>query len=507
MIKPKIKILTENQSKDGLEISYADIFSFDFLPNNIKSHDETGIKESIQTFGFVDPILVNQRTNRDISGNGRLKVLRDMFEQNETCPKGIIEKQYGSTHHFNSSELPPLTRKWFAPVVLHDLSEEDEEILAIKLNVTNEKGGIDNIKAYEVLKRLKEKSEETFLMTGYTVENLEHIQMLAKFHSKLANMNSDSEKSADNSKLSEDNEKNVGELNEKWKVEFGDVFQIGNHRLICGDSSKPETYQKLLGTLPSLPLAELPKIRLMFTSPPYDNQRSYEIEGDIDWTSLMNGVCHSVFPLLSEPADVIINLGMIYEGEVKFYWNDWLDYCKHRLELPLFGLYVWDKLTGAPGAWNGRLAPCHEFFFHFNLGRESANKWIEKSDASIQRGPNKTNFRTKDGGIKAINSPETLTQPFKVPDSVIRINKELARGIHTENHPATFPIALPEFFLKTYSMIGDSILEPFAGSGTTFIACENLDRIGYGVEISPNYVALCLERMQKTFPNLEIKKL
>jgi len=178
MIKPKIKILTENQSKDGLEISYADIFSFDFLPNNIKSHDDAGIKESIQTFGFVDPILVNQRTNRDISGNGRLKVLRDMFEQNETCPKGIIEKTYGATHAFDNSELPPLTRKWFAPVVLHDLSEEDEEILAIKLNQTNFKGGIDNLKALEVLNRLKEKSEESFLMTGFDNSALDHLKLL-----------------------------------------------------------------------------------------------------------------------------------------------------------------------------------------------------------------------------------------------------------------------------------------------------------------------------------------
>jgi len=501
MIKPKIKILTENQSKNGLEISYADIFSFDFLPNNIKSHDEEGIKESIQTFGFVDPILVNQTTNRDISGNGRLKVLRGMFETNEPCPKGIIEKTYGSTHHFNNSELPPITKKWFAPVVLHELSEEDEEILAIKLNVTNEKGGIDNIKAYEVLKRLKERSEASFNLTGYTAQNLEHIQMLAKFHSQVANIKSESEsKSLENN--SDETENITLELNKKWQFEFGDIFQIGNHRLICGDSSKPETYQNLLKNSDGLE-----KIRLLFTSPPYDNQRTYEIEGNIDWTGLMNGVCHSVFPLLSAPADVIFNLGMIYDGEVKFYWNDWLDYCKNELKNPVYGLYVWDKIKGAPGQWNGRLAPCHEFFFHFSFGREDANKWIEKSDASIERGPNKTNFRMKDGGIKPINSPETLTQPFKVPDSVIRLHTELSRGIHTEGHPATFPIALPEFFLKTYSMIGDSILEPFAGSGTTFIACENLDRVAFGCEISPNYCALILERMQKTFPTLEIKKL
>jgi DNA modification methylase len=373
--------------------------------------------------------------------------------------------------------------------------------LAIKLNVTNQKGGIDNIKAYEVLMRLKQRSEDQFVLTGYTTGDLEHIQMLAKFHTQVAQMQDEKENPPESDSLDKDDEIDenfCAELNKKWKVSTGDIFAVGNHRLICADSMKPETYAALL---------QGKKPRLVFSSPPYDNQRDYEMQEKLDWTQLMNNVSKSIFSLLESPADVLINLGPIYrDAEMQFYWNDWLDFCKKELENPLFGFYVWDKIEGAPGAWNGRLAPAHEFFFHFSFGRQSANKWIEKNDNSIKRGPVKTGLRNKDGSFNKLSSPEKLDQPFKIPESVVRIRKELARGIHTHGHPATFPVALPSFMIKTYSLIGDVVLEPFCGSGTTMVAAEELDRFCYAVEISPNYCALVLERMNREFKDLEIKK-
>lgn len=494
MIKPKIKVLTEKNTESGLAISYADIFSFEFLPDNFKSHDLEGIEESIVKFGFVEPILVNKNTNFDISGNGRLEVLRKMFLETKDCPKGIIEKT-----------LPRGTANnvtWFAPVVLLDISEDDEIVLAAKLNRTNEKGGIDYQKAYSVLMRLKEKNDSSFENTGFDNKALEHIQMLAKFRSQLDEVKANKTQRADSNDAPEPdapNENICVELNRKWQVSFGDIWQVGKHRLICADSKLPESYAQLLNGA---------KVRLVFTSPPYDNQRDYELTEKLDWTDLMNNVCQSIFAILEKPADVLINLGIVSEdAQVKFYWNDWLDFCKNELKNPLYGFYVWDKLTGAAGNWNGRLAPAHEFFFHFSIGRESANKWIEKNDTSILRGPKKTDYREKDGSLKPMHSPDSLEYPFKVPDSVIRMQKELTRGIHTEGHPATFPVALPQFLMKTYSMIGDNILEPFLGSGTTMVAGQELERTVYGVEISPNYCALVLERMNKTYPDLEIKKL
>ena len=70
---------------------------------------------------------------------------------------------------------------------------------------------------------------------------------------------------------------------------------------------------------------------------------------------------------------------------------------------------------------------------------------------------------------------------------------------------AAFPVGLPSFFIAAFSDQGDLILDPFLGSGTTLIAAENLSRICYGMEISPAYVAVILQRAADAglLPSLE----
>ena len=62
------------------------------------------------------------------------------------------------------------------------------------------------------------------------------------------------------------------------------------------------------------------------------------------------------------------------------------------------------------------------------------------------------------------------------------------------SHQAAFPVGLPTFFIKAYSDPGDLIFDPFLGSGTTMIAAEKEGRIACGMEISPKYVAVILQR-------------
>ena len=64
-----------------------------------------------------------------------------------------------------------------------------------------------------------------------------------------------------------------------------------------------------------------------------------------------------------------------------------------------------------------------------------------------------------------------------------------------DDHPAMFPLELPERCIKMHSDIGGIVYEPFLGSGTTLVACERLGRIGCGVEISSAYVAVSLQRL------------
>jgi DNA modification methylase len=64
-----------------------------------------------------------------------------------------------------------------------------------------------------------------------------------------------------------------------------------------------------------------------------------------------------------------------------------------------------------------------------------------------------------------------------------------------------------ELMVRSIRNHDGNVYDPFLGSGTTFVACQNLNRRGYGIEILPAYVAVCLERMNQTFPGIEIKRL
>ena len=81
-------------------------------------------------------------------------------------------------------------------------------------------------------------------------------------------------------------------------------------------------------------------------------------------------------------------------------------------------------------------------------------------------------------------------------DGMARPGNIIECGIgYAENHAAAFPVALPTFFLKSYSDPGDIWLDPFLGSGTIIVAAENEGRIGMGTEILPKYCAVILERL------------
>ena len=73
-------------------------------------------------------------------------------------------------------------------------------------------------------------------------------------------------------------------------------------------------------------------------------------------------------------------------------------------------------------------------------------------------------------------------------------------------HPAPFPVELPKRCIKLFSFVGDTVLDPFLGSGSTLIACALLNRKGIGVEIDENYCKLAKNRLLKE-ANINQKKL
>jgi DNA modification methylase len=259
----------------------------------------------------------------------------------------------------------------------------------------------------------------------------------------------------------------------------------GGHRLLCGDATSADDIARLMGG---------EEADICFTSPPYAQQRDYKT-GPQDWDELMRGV-FSILPVKHD-AQVLVNLGLVHhDGEWLPYWDGWIEWMRSA-GWQRFGWYVWDQGPGLPGDWNGRLAPSHEFVFHFNRIAERPRKTKDKLPDSIALRFNGGTLRNKDGKIfKAKSSPFANLQPTKIPDSVIRIMRHKARGIETA-HLAPFPVDLVTEVLTAFSDPDDLAFEPFAGAGTQLISADVNGRRCFGIEIAQIYCDVAVKRWSK----------
>jgi len=229
-------------------------------------------------------------------------------------------------------------------------------------------------------------------------------------------------------------------------------------------------------------------IDAVITSPPYGQQRDYG-QKIADWRLLVSSAICSIQYL--PHTQVLVNLGLIYrDGECVEYWGDLIsDMRSHGFRL--FGWYVWDKGFGAPGDWNGRCAPAHEFIFHFNRASRPAQKWVKTQE----RDASGTGLRLPNGSMSGITSPDACGQPTKVPDSVFRFPPHQARGGPENEHPAIFPVLLPTHLIKTFSAPNEIVLDPFMGSGTTGVAAVQEGRSFVGIELEPKWFDLACRRI------------
>ncbi len=277
----------------------------------------------------------------------------------------------------------------------------------------------------------------------------------------------------------------------------GDIWQLGVHRLICGDSSDP-------GVVGALMAGETAS--LCFTSPPYGQQRNYT-QGIADWDALMRSVFANL-PMAPD-AQVLVNLGLIHkDNEVIPYWDTWLAWMR-TIGWRRFGWYVWDQGPGLPGNWAGRLAPSFEFVFHFNRQSRTANKimpclYAGKDTHLRGDGTSAGGMRNKDGSKTGGNHVGQVTQDTKVPDSVIRVMRHKGRIGQDIDHPAVFPVALPEHILLAYSNPGAIVFEPFGGSGSTILAAQKANRVARVIELAPQYTDVAVKRFQQNHPDIPV---
>lgn len=440
-----------------LHVEYRQVEALIPYARNPRTHSDAQIAKiaaSIAEFGFTNPILVDG-ANGIIAGHGRLAAARRLGL--EQVP--VIE-------------LAHLTPAQKRALVLADnrLALDagwDEELLALELAELSEAG-------YDLA------------LTGF--EGTEIEALLAD-----ATVDDQSEPEAESPDAADD----VPEAPIVPVSRTGDLWVLGQHRLICGDATDQDVIA---------PLMQGETAALCFTSPPYGNQRDYTTGGIADWDGLMRGV-FAHLPM-AETGQVLVNLGLIHrDNEIVPYWDGWLAWMRSQ-GWRRFAWYVWDQGPGMPGDWAGRLAPAFEFVFHFNRTSRKPNKIVPckfaGQETHLRADGSSTAMRGKDGEVGGWTHAGQPTQDTRIPDSVIRVMRHKGRIGQGIDHPAVFPVALPQFVIEAYTDPGDVVFEPFGGSGTTMLAAERTGRVCRSVEIAPEYVDVAIERFRQNHPGVPV---
>jgi len=226
-------------------------------------------------------------------------------------------------------------------------------------------------------------------------------------------------------------------------------------------------------------MAELPDncVSLMVTSPPYNVGKDYDLDLTLDaYLDFLKAVLAETYRVLVPGGRVAFNVANI--GRKPYIpLNGYVATLASEIGFLMRGEIIWVKAKGASGscAWgswmsaaNPTLRDLHEYVLVFSKQRFD---------------------RPRDG-----RSTITRDEFMAATTSVWHIPPESARRV---GHPAPFPVALVERLIHLYTFEGETVLDPFMGSGSTAVAAVNCQRHFVGYEIDSNYVAICKERIAR----------
>lgn len=190
-----------------------------------------------------------------------------------------------------------------------------------------------------------------------------------------------------------------------------------------------------------------------------------------------------------------------YDGERDLYVFDLVCELKRNIGFKFIDEYCWTK-TPFPGGYKGRFKNAFEPVYHFTKSSPDVIKFnpiacgAPIKEESIARTYRKQTGVPKNGsGMTMTNATSIRNLKFSRPSNVIHVNNISNQFTEKSLHPATFPVGLVEFFVKSFTDEFDSVLDPFMGSGTTGVVCKNLCRNFIGIEILEEYINIAHNRI------------
>jgi DNA modification methylase/uncharacterized protein YfkK (UPF0435 family) len=404
--------------------------------NNAKKHDKTqidNVAESIKQYGFVQPIVID-KDNVVVIGHCRLLAAKKLKMQEVPC------------------------------VCVDNLTEEQVKALRLVDNKSNESPWDMELLADE----LAEVDLSAFDF-DFGIEDEEEPDEV--FQDEVPEIDTE----------------------EVAKTKLGDLWQLGKHRLLCGSSTEQKDVDKLLDGKYS---------KLLFTSPPYSDMREYNGNKDLSVENISTFIDR-----YKSYADIqAVNLGIQRKNqEIVQYWNEYVDVAK-QCGLKLLAWNVWDKMMcGSVGQQSAMIPIRHEWIFVFGEKPAKVNLTWAKKESSIYANGGRRKVRQADGSMKESTKGVT-NKAYKKMESVVDVPEQTSLESVTKQvsecgkirseHPATFPVFLPCEYIVAFTDKEDIVIEPFGGAGTTLIACEQLDRTCYIMELDARYCDVIIKRWE-----------
>jgi DNA modification methylase len=372
---------------------------------NARLHSDEQIAQiaaSIREFGFANPILAGS-DGVIVAGHGRLAAARRL---------GLLEVPVVVLDHLTPTQRRALV---IADNRLAESATWDEELLAIEL---------DDL-------RLEDFDLD---LLGFSANELDDL---------LRGEETTTEGQTDDDEVPEIPEQSVSKP--------GDLWLLGHHRLLCGDATDPESYDRVLEGTP---------VDLIWTDPPYNVNYA---------NSLKDKLRGKDRPILND------NLGEDFQGFLLAALEPMLSHCTGAAYIAMSSSEL-DTLQSAFRLAGGHWSTFIIWAKHtFTLGRSDYQRQYESVLYGWPEGKQRHWCGDRDQG------------------DVWQIKKPVKNDLH----PTMKPVELVERAIRNSSRPGDLVLDPFAGSGTTLIAAEKSGRLARLIELDPKYVDVIVKRWEE----------